>query len=285
MQIASSDSSRHQFTHRGLRLSYLDSAPGDPDRPVVLLVHGFPDSAAMWEQQIRFLHAHGYRCIAPDTVGCGESQIAERLRDYNCRGIVSDLVALLDHLGVRRAHVVGHDWGAILSWMLAAWHPDRVNRLVAMSVGHPMAYARSGIDQKLAGWYIAFFMLARLAEKLLMGRGRFSLRNVFGSHPDMDEVMARLSAPGRLTAALRIYRAGAHIVLFNRHPAVKAPTLGIWSRGDAFLVESQMRNSDRWVDADWQSEVIDGGHWIPLEQPDYLNQRILRHLQENPAEQ
>jgi len=269
---------RRTFTHRGLSLSYLDSAPDDSDRPVVLLLHGFPDTARMWDAQITALHAAGYRCLAPDTVGCGESQVAAKLADYNARTITNDHRALLDHLNINRAAVIGHDWGAVLAWLLAGHDPDRIHHLVALSVGHPMAYARAGADQKLAGWYIIFFLMAGLSETLLRGDGRFSLRRVFRSHPEMDEVMTRLAKPGRLTAALRIYRASLPTVLLQRQPAVRANTLGIWSEGDRFLVESQMRDSGRWVDGDWTFERIPGGHWIPLEQPDWLNARILDHL-------
>lgn len=265
---------RKSFQHRGLTLSYLDSNPDDKLRPVVLFLHGFPDTAEMWGQQMAHLQRCGYRCIAPDTVGCGHSQIAPKLSDYNARKIVEDKVALLDHLGIERVDVVGHDWGAILAWVLAGRHPTRVKRLVVLSVGHPTAYARAGVDQKLAGWYIAFFCLGGLAERMLLGKGRFSLRRVFGSHPRPDEVMARFSDAARLTAALRIYRASLKTALFDSQPAVSSPTLGIYSRGDKYLVESQMRRSGRWVKADWQYDVVDGGHWIPFEQPDYLNRRL-----------
>lgn len=269
---------RQRFTTRGLELSYLDSAPGDRQRPVALLLHGFPDAAAMWQPQIDALHANGYRCIAPDTVGCGESQIATTRADYNVLRIVADVVALLDHLRLDEVDVVGHDWGAVQAWLLAARHPQRVRRLVALSVGHPMAYARAGTDQKIAGWYIAFFLLAGLSERLLSGEGRLSLRRVFASHPQMDEVLHRLRAPGRLTAALRIYRASLVTALFTSHPAVAAPTLGIWSRGDRFLVESQMAGSARYVTGPWTYRETGGGHWIPIEQPDWLNRQLLSFL-------
>jgi len=274
---------RNSFTHRGLTLSYLDSCPDDYERPVVMFLHGFPDSADMWTQQVACLHEQGYRCIAPDTVGCGHSQIAPKLRDYNARMIVEDKVALLDHLGLERVDVVGHDWGAILAWLVAGHYPQRVNHLVVMSVGHPGAYARAGLDQKLAGWYIAFFCLGGFAERLLAGKGRLSLRRVFGTHPHPDEVMARLSAPGRLRAALRIYRASLKTVLVDTPPAVSSPTLGVYSRGDKYLVESQMRNSERWVNADWTYQVLDGGHWIPLEKAQELNQLLVQFLSAPPS--
>jgi hypothetical protein len=82
------------------------------------------------------------------------------------------------------------------------------------------------------GWYTLFFLLGGLADRLLAGEGRLSLRRVFRGHPQMDEVLQRLREPGRMTAALRIYRAAVVPVLFTRQPQVAAPTLGLWSEGD-----------------------------------------------------
>lgn len=269
---------RREYISRGLKLSYLDSAPDETDRPVVLLLHGFPDTAELWSNQISALHAAGYRCIAPDTVGCGQSQIAPALSDYNIRRIIDDFRELLRQNGIERCDVVGHDIGAVASWLFAGHYPHLVRRHVTLSVGHPMSYARAGFDQKRAGWYVGYFTMAGIAERLLPGHGPFSLRRVFGSHPDIEGVMRRLAEPGRLTAAVRVYRASLVTALVRQQPRVAAPTLGIWSERDAFLVESQMRNSARWMDGPWTFEPISGGHWIQLEQPNYLNRRLLQFL-------
>lgn len=269
---------RGWYSSRGFRLSYLDSAPGDQDRPVVQFIHGFPDTAAMWLPQMAYLHALGYRCVAADTLGCGESAMAPELSDYNAEKIAADHVALLETLGVRQVDLVGHDWGAVLGWLVAGHYPDRVRKLCAISVGHPMAYARAGLDQKLKGWYILYFLFAGLSEKLLSGLGKLSLRQIFASHPEIELVMTRLSAPGRLTAAVRIYRASLPTVLLKRQPRVQADVLAIHSKDDAFLVQSQVRESGRWVDGHWETKFIDGGHWIPIEQPDFLNHGLKEFL-------
>lgn len=269
---------RNRFEHRGFSLSYLDSAPGDTQRPVVMLMHGFPDTAEMWQKQIEALHAAGYRCIAPDTLGCGESDMAPRIGDYHALKLAGDRVALLDHLGLEKAHVVGHDWGGMLAWFFAAYFPQRIGRLVLLSMGHPTAYQRAGLKQKLMGWYTLFFQLGGVSEWLLSREGRFSLRNVFASHPQMDEVIERLQAPGRLTAALRIYRAAVIPILIRKQPGISAPTLAVWSEGDRFLTESQLTGSQKYVDAEWHYERVSGGHWMSLEQPERINQLLLQHL-------
>lgn len=267
-----------KIVHQGLTLRYLDSAPGDGVRPAVLLLHGFPDHAGMWSAQMTFLHARGFRAIAPDLRGFGDSDMARRAADYHWSEVVADQLALLDHLGIQQAHVVGHDWGAMFAWMLAGRYPARVKRLVVISVGHPMAYARAGLMQKLRGWYIGYFMLAGIAESLLRLPFFPGFRSVFPSHPEGAAVVARMRAPGRWKAALRVYRANLLSVLFGRHPKARADTLGIYSRGDRYLVESQMQRSERWVHGHWRYAALPGGHWIPLEQPDALNALLAEHL-------
>lgn len=270
--------SRRAYSHRGLALSYLDTAPTAPDKPVALLLHGFPDSAEMWSGVARNLVAAGYRCIAPDTVGCGESAMAPRVRDYHMSAITSDFIALLDQLGIDAVALVGHDWGAILAWHLSAHHPRRVRRLVAVSVGHPTAYAHAGLGQKLRGWYTVFFQLRGVAERLLLREGPTHLSRLVALHPDPEEVMRRMRQPGRLTAALRIYRANLLDVLFKVCPSVKCPMLGLWSTGDVYLTERQMRDSAKFVEAAFHMEVVEGGHWIPLEQPEALAKRAVAFL-------
>lgn len=269
---------RRFFTHRALRLSYLDSAPDDLNRPAVLLLHGFPDQATMWAPQIKTLHDAGFRCIAPDTVGCGQSAVAQSKADYHVDHIIADHVALLTELGIRHTHVVGHDWGAVIAWVFAGAQADRCRQLAVMSVGHPTAYARAGWRQKRAGWYTLFFQLGGLADRLLAGHGRFSLRRIFGSHPAMDEVMERLSDPKRLQAAVRIYRANMATLLLHPLPKVSANTLALWSASDPFLTEEQMLNSQGWVDGNWQYQRLEGGHWISLEQPDTVSELLLAHF-------
>jgi pimeloyl-ACP methyl ester carboxylesterase len=270
---------RFHFRHRGLTLSYLDSAPGHQGRPAVLLLHGFPDEATLWTGQIRALHTAGYRCIAPDTVGCGESDIAARRRDYRALEIVSDHLALLDELGIANAHVVGHDWGAVLAWLLAGYFPDRARSLTVLGVGHPTAYARAGLKQKLLAWYTYYFLLAGISDRLLQGDSSLSLTRYF-QHPRKQQVLARLRRPGRMTAALRIYRANVLTILLQKQPRPSAPTLGIWAEGDRFLVESQMVRSQHWVSGPWRYQRFPGDHWTPLVQAARLNEALLDHLQD-----
>src|SRR3990170_6280658 len=117
----------------GVSLAVQDEGDGQP----VLLIHGFPDSHRLWRHQVPALMGAGKRVIAPDLRGFGESDRPEEVADYRIRHSVADMLAVLDALEVERAQVVGHDWGAAVAWTLGAFAPERVERLVVLSVGHP----------------------------------------------------------------------------------------------------------------------------------------------------
>ena len=237
---------RFSFHHRGYQFSYLDTHPDQQERPIVLFLHGFPDTAKLWLQSMDLLSQQGYRCIAPDTLGCGHSEISERESDYNVMQIIQDHIALLDVLKIAKVHVVGHDWGAAAAWFLTCYHPERVNTLTALSVGHPGAFAEPNLHQLKASWYILYFKLMG-SENLLKTKMKMGLVNVFGDHPNMPEVSQRFKDPRRLVAALNIYRATLPKALIRKHPKSTVPTLGLWGYTDRYCLEPQMRNSQKWV--------------------------------------
>src|ERR1051325_7145839 len=127
---------------RGLNFNVLDEGSGR----AVLLLHGFPDSSSLWRHQIPVLLAAGFRVIVPDLRGFGESDKPTETEAYALPIIVEDIIGLLDTLNLERPDVVSHDWGAVVGWALAALHPNRVDRFVALSNGHS-DYFKAGINQ------------------------------------------------------------------------------------------------------------------------------------------
>ena len=265
----------------GINLQVRDEGSG----PAVLLLHGFPDSSRLWRKQIPALVAAGFRAIAPDLRGFGESDKPPAPRDYAMPRIRADLRAVLDALGVERAHVVGHDWGAIVGWALAGWDSNRVDRLVAISVGHPKSYLRTAFSsgQALRSLYALFFQLPGLSEAALRAGNWALLRRALGRAHDFDRYLKDLSRPGALTAALNWYRANGRIERLARYPNVSVPTLGIVGSRDAVLSRQQMTGSARYVDGEWRYETIEGGHWLPLSRADEVNRLLLDFLHESTS--
>jgi pimeloyl-ACP methyl ester carboxylesterase len=268
----------------GVTLAVLDEGEGAP----VLLLHGFPDSSHLWRHQVAALVEAGMRAVAPDLRGFGESDKPEAVEAYALTHSVADIVAVLDGLGVERAHVVGHDWGAVVAWLLAALEPARVDRLVAMSVGHPNAPRRRSMEQQEKSWYMLLFQFEGVAEELLSRDDWKLFREWLRNDGDVDRYVADLSRPGALTAGLNWYRANAapRLALETRPPvpAVAAPTLGVWSSGDNYLVEDRMLRSAEHVTGRWRYERIDGAsHWMQLDARERVNELLLDFLAERPG--
>jgi pimeloyl-ACP methyl ester carboxylesterase len=248
--------------------------------PDVLLLHGFPDSHELWRHQIPALVGAGFRVIAPDLRGFGLTEIPKGgVAAYRADQLVADVVSLLDVLGVTTVRLVAHDWGAVIGWLFAIKHPERIDRYVAISVGHPTSYARGGFKQKLMGWYILMFQLRGLAEWLFSFNDFALFKRLSGFPQELPNWRADLGRPGRLTAAMSYYRANAALILPFDRGNVSVPVTGIWSSEDVALAERQMVNSAQFCKAGWRYERIDGvGHWLPLEAPERLNPLLLEYL-------
>ncbi len=260
----------------GVELAVADVGEGEP----VLLLHGFPDSSALWRHQVTALVDAGYRAITPDLRGFGESDRPEDVRAYGVRQSVADMLAVLDALEVERAHVVAHDWGAAVGWALAGFAGERVGRFAALSVGHPNALRRPTIEQRERSWYPLLFQFEGTAEELLMHDDWRLFREWTRGDGDTEHAIADLSRPGALTAALNWYRASwrpdAELRERRPFPTVAADTLGIWSDRDHYLVEEQMTGSGEYVVGEWRYERIEGAsHWMQLDAPERLNELLL----------
>jgi pimeloyl-ACP methyl ester carboxylesterase len=259
------------------------------DGPAVLLLHGFPDSSRLWRNQVPVLIKNGYRVVAPDLRGFGESDRPEGVDAYGILNVLEDLKLVLDDLKIDRARVVGHDWGAATSWVFASVFPDRVASLVAISVGHPAAFSSAGLEQLQRSWYMFMFQFEGVAEEWLSRNDFEFLRTSIGTGGDVEQYVEDLGRPGALTAGLNWYRANlppqAWISEPPALPPIQAPVLGVWSTGDNALTEEQMTASQKFVQGSWHYERIENvGHWIPLEAPDRLNKLLVEFFDEGGPE-
>jgi pimeloyl-ACP methyl ester carboxylesterase len=269
----------------GVTLSVVDEGAGQP----VVLLHGFPDSSYVWREQIPALVAAGKRVVAPDLRGFGESDKPQEAEAYRMTHLVADVVAVLDALEIDRADVVGHDWGAGLAWVVAARVPERVHRLVVMSVGHPNAGRPPSIAQREKSWYMLLFQFEDTAEVLLAQNDWKLAREWLRGNGDVDRYLVDLARPGALTAALNWYRANVsperEVGAPRAFPEVRARTLGLWSSGDDYLLEEQMVGSAEHVTGGWSYTRIDGAsHWLQLDAPERVNELLAAFLrEERPA--
>lgn len=250
--------------------------------PAVLLLHGFPDRAQMWKHQIKALSEAGYRVVAPDLRGFGDSSRPSEVEAYGASHLLGDIQGLLAELGVEDFYLAAHDWGANLGWILAGSLSERVKKYAAFSVGHPRAYAGAGFDQKQLSWYVLLFQFPGVAEQLMPREDWQWYRDWIhngaarSEDADLNRQIADLSRDGALTSGLNWYRANLGAEDFAESdwhaladlPPIACPVMGVWSEREPALTERQMTDSSRFVAGEWRYERIPHvGHWIPAHAP------------------
>ncbi len=263
---------------------------GPADGPLVLLLHGFPEFWYGWRHQIPALAAAGYRVWAPDQRGYNRSDKPDRLADYAVDVLAQDAVALIDAAGRDRAVLIGHDWGAAVTWQVALRAPERLAALVILNVPHPAVFQhhlRHSLDQLRRSAYIGFFQLPWLPEWILGRRNgamlaramqSSSLPNTFTT-ADVDRYREAWGRPGTLTAMLNWYRAALRV----RTPPVgtervRVPTLILWGAQDRFLDRAMAHPSAERCTQSELTIVADATHWVHHERPERVNDRILKFL-------
>lgn len=267
--------------------------------PVVLLVHGFPDHARSWRHQLPALAAAGFQAVAPTLRGYEpSSQPADG--DYHIVRMAEDVVSWIDDLGVERAHLVGHDWGAVISYAVARLAPERLDSLTTLAIPHPGRLRSHGLRQLPSqlrnSWYMLFFQLRGLADFVVEARNWAFIEKLWRDwSPGWDlpaDELARvkhtLAQPGVKKAALGYYRAMADL----RSPAARETerllsgeipvrTLAITGARDGCM-DTRLHDIALSPDdfpAGLEVVRIEGaGHFVHQERPEEVNRRLLDWL-------
>jgi pimeloyl-ACP methyl ester carboxylesterase len=253
---------------------------GPPDGVPVVALHGFPQTNASWTAVTPGLVGAGCRVIAPNQRGYSPGARPIGVEHYRIERLTGDVLALLDVLDLPSAHLVGHDWGAVVAWHVAAEHPDRVRTLTAASVPHSAAFnwaIREDPDQQERSQYFGLLREPEKAERVLVENGAQRLRAMFGADSLDDEYVRHLTVPGALTAASSWY--AAMTKEFANLPPVTVPTTYVWSNGDTAIGRAGAERCGEFVDAPYRFVELDGiSHWIPEEAPEELTAEILARI-------
>jgi len=284
------------WTHRdlsanGVRLHVAEAGEG----PLVLLLHGFPQFWWTWRAQLPALAAAGFRAVAPDLRGYGASD--KPPRGYDLPTLSADVAALVRALGERDAVLVGHDWGGLLAWTVAALHPRSVRRLVVLSMAHPRRLRAGMTDrrQRRALRHALRFQLPRLPERRLTRTDDDPVADILQrwSGPawvhtaDFAEAVERYRSAARIPqaayGAMEYYRwAGRSQVRpdglrYARRMAapITAPTLQLHGDVDPCVLPATARGSDRYVAGAYEWRTLPGiGHFPQEEAPDDVSRAI-----------
>ncbi|MGY2081593.1 alpha/beta fold hydrolase [Modestobacter sp. SYSU DS0657] len=256
---------------------------GPDDGLPVLLLHGFPETSLSWSAVTPLLAQAGLRTFAPDQLGYSPGARPLDVDAYALPNLVQVTADLMTALDVPVAHVVGHDWGANVAWGLAAWHPDRVASLTAVSVPHPTAFTlayRADPEQKERSGYVRLFRRPGEAEEALLADDARRMRRLLEAPgvpaEAVDAYVGVLSAPGAMTAALNWYRATD---AGTRVEPVEVPTTFVWSDGDVAIGRTAAEACADQVTGDYRFVELPGiTHWVPEQAPEALAGAIIERV-------
>jgi len=269
----------------GIQLHVVLAGPADGEP--VLLLHGFPEYWGGWQRQIPALAEAGYRVIVPDQRGYGQSETPRPVQAYALPELGKDVIGLLDHFGIDKINLVGHDWGAVVAWSVALTFPERIKKLGILNVPHPLAmrdFLKKSPKQLLKSWYIGFFQLPGLADWLLK-RDHFALavRLLLGSgqkgtfsRPELEEYKKAWAASGGLTGMINWYRA----LLRYPPPApadvrIHPPTLILWGKNDIALSHEMAELSLQLCDQGRLVYFERATHWVQHDEAAAVNAHLL----------
>ena len=271
---------------------------------LALCLHGFPEHAYSWRNQMPLLANLGYRVWAPNLRGYGGTDSPQEISAYRTSTLVADVAALIKSSGAKETLLIAHDWGGALAWILAMRQPELINRLVIMNLPHPACFARElrRPRQLLRSWYIFFFQIPGLPELLLRRNDAQAIGDMFRHtsrrRPPIPEAaidVYRQNAmrPGGLTAMLNWYRAffrgrrggapgsassgvGASAAdslggESGKFPKITTPTLFLWGDADIALDFRTTHGTEAYV-SDLTFRVLSGvSHWVQQEAPEAVN--------------
>jgi pimeloyl-ACP methyl ester carboxylesterase len=273
-------------------LTFRARSAGPEGGPVVLLLHGFPQTSLCWSAQLAALAGAGYRAVAVDQRGYSPGARPDDPAAYALADLVGDVLGVIDGLGVDAVDLVGHDFGGSVAWAVAGHHPDRVRTLTIASTPHPLAFVRSyqaskdsakgSSDQNQRSGYMRAFRenpRGQLEAQLLADDGA-GLRLVFTGLPDasVDAHVAILAEPAALVAAVDWYRAMS-AKASAAVPPCPVPTLYVWSDADPAIGRDAAVATEQHVTGPYRFVVLEGvGHWIPELAADQLRALLLEHL-------
>lgn len=265
-----------RYKRGNLTFDVIDAGPID-GTPIVLL-HGWPQRATMYDKVTPILNEAGFRTYCPDQRGYSPGARPRSRFAYRMKQLADDVVALIDQVG-EPVHLVAHDWGAAVAWAVAARYPDKVLSLTVASVGHPAAYIRSIFTSKQfrQSWYIAAFQIPVLPERVLSKAGR-RFQEKSGMNAEMlDRYRREYVGDGAVRGGVNWYRS-----LLLAAPSdlgkVSVPTTLVWSTDDYFCGQHQAELTERYVTGPYKLVIMRGSHWIPDESPAEFAATILERI-------
>ena len=270
------------FTRNDLTFEVDDAGPLGGE--TVVLLHGFPTDRTSWHSMAPLLHAAGLRTLAPDQRGYSPGARPPGRAAYRLEELLADVLALLDAAGVERAHVVGHDWGGAVAWLLAGNHPDRLASVTVLSTPHPAALSRawkSDRRQRLRSWYVAAFQVPWVPERVFGALFNSVVVGTGMPPEDARRYAAHLAHAGTLAGPIDWYRASRS----SNVPAhrVSVPATYVWGSRDSFLGRAAAGLTREHVRGAYRFIELDDNHWLPERRPEECAAAVIARVRAGDA--
>ena len=273
----------------GIRFHCLTDGTG----PLVVLLHGFPQLSYEYRHLIPALARAGYRAVAPDMRGFGDTSRPARIEDYALQTLGDDIAALIDALGGPKAHVLGHEWGGIVAAEAALSHPDRVDRLILVNSAPAITLGRAihhSWRQRIRSSNVLFYRIPGLPEWWLTAlHGRFMnllFSDAAFNAEDLVVYRDAICRPRAAWAGLAYFRSIAHTIKDDanrlRGKRITSPALILWGERDRTL----RRDLTLWLDRQFTRPprkvfFPDVGHWVIEARPDEVARMVIGFLDED----
>jgi pimeloyl-ACP methyl ester carboxylesterase len=260
----------------GVTIHYVTLGRG----PLMILIHGFPEFWYSWRHQMPEL-AEQFQVVAVDLRGYNLSDKPAGVEAYKMRHLVGDIVALIGHLGANQAAVVGHDWGGMVAWTLAMFHPELVERLIICNLPHPTGLARElahNPQQQQNSQYAREFQAESAHERLTVEQLTAWIREA-EARPHYRAALLRSD----LAALLNYYKANyprpPYTEPASAPPKIQCPVLLIHGLADTFLLPGALNNTWEWLDQDLTLVTVPGaGHFVHQDAPDFVTRSMVMWL-------
>lgn len=266
---------------------------GDKNGTPIMLLHGFPEFWYGWRKQIEFLASNGYYVIVPDQRGYNLSDKPSGKSNYTLDILAKDVATLIDVMGYETINLVGHDWGGVISWVVAQQYPEKLDKLVVLNapVPHVMIgqLMQGNFGQMVKSLYMGFFQLPFIPETLMSLNGYADFAKGLQGNAtegaftdeDMQHYQRAWSQPNAMTSMLNYYRAmTSPSQMGNARPKSKItiPTLMLWGEKDVALGKELARPS---IEQCIDGELVffpNATHWIQHDEPDSVNEEIHKFI-------